>query len=319
MKKQFNLIPVVLLLGFFTFSQAKPLDLTLGARAFGLGGAFVAIANDATSAYANPAGLAQLETITLSETNWIRQKVSGLNTNYFCGIVPLTDIGVLAGSWLLHYASLEQGKGDTYETTNWFDHEFHLGAGRRLWEDLWIFQETSIGFSLNRYAITTNKDPNGAGVGFDLGFLTAFPYGIRLGIMARSLAADMMGDKVDPEYRIGLGYLWDVNDSHKLNFAFDSHVKKHVEYLQDVDPVSTNLRFATGLEYTFIWDDWSFDVRTGGNRLMRGAEVPVNAGGGFGITYKAYTLHYAVQLDAGTDREGVGPSHVITYEMRLGE
>jgi len=39
---------------------AKPLDLQMGSRGFGMGGAFVAISDDATATYWNPAGLTQL-------------------------------------------------------------------------------------------------------------------------------------------------------------------------------------------------------------------------------------------------------------------
>ncbi|MCJ7755499.1 MAG: hypothetical protein MUP13_13120, partial [Thermoanaerobaculales bacterium] len=45
----------------FEFSFSNP-----GARSLGLGGAFAALADDATAAFANPAGLVQLVSIEVS-------------------------------------------------------------------------------------------------------------------------------------------------------------------------------------------------------------------------------------------------------------
>ena len=41
------------------------LDLDLGARPLGMGGAFVAVANDGNAGYWNPAGLSQLQNISI--------------------------------------------------------------------------------------------------------------------------------------------------------------------------------------------------------------------------------------------------------------
>src|SRR5574341_1467367 len=59
--------PVVMLLTQTSFAQlgsqisAVPLPVGSGARALGMGGAFIAVADDATAASWNPGGLTQLE------------------------------------------------------------------------------------------------------------------------------------------------------------------------------------------------------------------------------------------------------------------
>lgn len=56
-------------------TAAPFLSIEVGARAIGMGGAFVALANDATALYWNPAGIARLSSVgvTLSHTNWLAE------------------------------------------------------------------------------------------------------------------------------------------------------------------------------------------------------------------------------------------------------
>ncbi|MEE9168085.1 MAG: PorV/PorQ family protein [Candidatus Neomarinimicrobiota bacterium] len=77
-------------------TAAPFLEIEVGSRALGMGGAFVAIANDATAIYWNPAGIARLSKseATLIHTNWL------VGTNFdFAGIVlPMGRMGSIAVS-----------------------------------------------------------------------------------------------------------------------------------------------------------------------------------------------------------------------------
>ena len=77
-------------------TAAPFLEIEVGPRALGMGGAFVAVANDATAIYWNPAGLARLPKIeaTLIHTNWL------VGTSFdFAGIViPMGHMGSIAVS-----------------------------------------------------------------------------------------------------------------------------------------------------------------------------------------------------------------------------
>lgn len=82
--KRFNLYCACVLIPFFMVgtSQAAKyagefLSLGVGARPLGMGGAFVAVADDASATYWNPAGLAQLR----------QQEISVMHAERFAGIV----------------------------------------------------------------------------------------------------------------------------------------------------------------------------------------------------------------------------------------
>ena len=298
---------------------AKPVDLEMGARGFGMGGAFAALADDASATYWNPAGLARLGSLTLSETNWMLQDVSGVNVNYFAGAIPISHVGTVAGAWLMQYANLEQGEPGTalHSQSDWYEHHFSLAAGRELWDKLWIFEHTSLGFSLDRYVLNSGE-LNGAGTGFDVGFQTAFPYGLRLGLVARSLGADMMGEKVEPEYRLGLGYVWERTDRHRLAVDFDVATKDGVEYENASDGVTTNYKGFLGAEYRFHMEDWTCAVRGGANSSILNSRDALSWSTGVGIGFRGFLVDYAFQSPTDDDLS-LGQSHRVTVEVKLGQ
>jgi hypothetical protein len=84
-------------------TAATFLEISVGAPAVGMGGAFVSIANDATALYWNPAGVATLlqASVVAVHTNWIA------NTKFdYAGIaLPVTGFGTIG----LSIASLSMG------------------------------------------------------------------------------------------------------------------------------------------------------------------------------------------------------------------
>ncbi len=95
----------LLLLAFLCFPAAGSekyagefLSLGVGARALGMGGAFVAIADDATAAYWNPAGLGGLDR---TELTFMHAGVFGLDSyDFFNCVQPLGGFGALGLSWI---------------------------------------------------------------------------------------------------------------------------------------------------------------------------------------------------------------------------
>ncbi len=74
-------------------TSAKFLSVPVGARALGMGGAFVAVANDASAMFWNPAGLSsiyQYEAI-FSHSQWL----ADIDFNYGGIVVPAGDVGTI--------------------------------------------------------------------------------------------------------------------------------------------------------------------------------------------------------------------------------
>src|SRR5512140_456395 len=119
-------ILVLLLLPAVLLGQAKVgtagaqfLELGVGARANGMGDAFVAVSNDATAMYYNPAGLTQLYDREVLFTHL--EYAAGITYEYAGLAYPLTRFGGVlgVGFYMLHGGSFD-------ETT----YEYPLGTGR---------------------------------------------------------------------------------------------------------------------------------------------------------------------------------------------
>jgi hypothetical protein len=288
--------------------NASPVDMMIGTRAYGFGGAYVAIAKDPTAAYWNPACLSQVKTLQLENSNWIFQDVDGINVNFLAFTVPIKYVGTIGGSWLLNHASLEYGESDvggnvTIKSHSSNEHRFSLSAGRALWDKLLIFEQTSLGFSLNRHTYTTDGDRNGAGLGFDVGFYTGLPLGFSLGFCAHALGTDIMGEKIDPEIRFGVGWSRLFNDMHRVTAALDGDVKKNRDYKDEdvLEAAENNMKFFGGLEYGIVLNDWEIAIRGGGNGSLYSTLGSVGFAAGLGLKFMGYAVQYAFRGESDRD------------------
>jgi len=88
------------------------LSIPIGARAQGMGGAYTAMANDVTSVFWNPAGLANTERshFFIARTNWI----ADINVNAIAASYNAKQWGVFA----LSFASALINKSTFFQATN---------------------------------------------------------------------------------------------------------------------------------------------------------------------------------------------------------
>jgi hypothetical protein len=301
---------------------AKPIDLMLGARPQGMGGAFTGIADDANAPYWNPAGMALINTMEFGVSNQINQSLSAVNINLCSGVVPVKNIGTVGFYWQMLNSSLEEGTlGDPlapYRKDFWHEQIFAVSLAKKIWQDLWIFKSGSLGANLDIYNYAT-KDFGSTGFGLDAGLLTELPYNIRLGLMGRSLVSRLEGESYPAEFRVGAGYNLKINEVSGLAVASDVLFKKDVEYssADTLNPVATNLKFFEGLEYSRRFAGFTTAIRGGCNfvAIQGRADFPLNINVGLGLGYKNYQLDYAFMFQ--TSDNTIGPAHHLGVSFKL--
>ncbi len=183
-------------------TAATFLSISVGARALGMGGAFVSVANDASAMFWNVAGLAQLQRpqVIFNHSEWL----ANINFDYVGFVSPLGSAGVIGLSFTsLNMADMEQttelnpeGTGVRFSVNSY---AFALSGARKLTENFMI------GFT-GRYAREDIFNSHATGWAMDVGTLFITPFnGIRLGMSISNFGTKMQirGDdlliQVDPD------------------------------------------------------------------------------------------------------------------------
>lgn len=159
-------------------TAAKFLTIPVGARAIGMGGAFVAVADDPSAMFWNPSGIAQINTseALFAHSSWI----ADIKFNYGAAVIPIEGFGSVG----IHFTSMTMDDMEkTTETqpdgTGQF---FSVGSiavgvsyGRALTD--WF----SIGGSL-KYVNEHISSSSATGLAIDVGTLFTTPFeGVKFG------------------------------------------------------------------------------------------------------------------------------------------
>lgn len=167
---------------------AEFLTIGVGARALGMGGAFVAIANDATAAYWNPAGLASLKQreITIMHAS----RFSGMvHSNFLNFVYPDKNGSAFGISWL------RDGIDDIPKSTQLDDYQRPIIDGYMKNVDQALFLAYSrratnkllLGGTIKAIRQTVG-DYSSLGFGLDIGALYCLNHGLSLGFNWQDLA-----------------------------------------------------------------------------------------------------------------------------------
>jgi hypothetical protein len=169
-------------------TAAPFLEIGVGSRAIGMGGAFVATANDASAMYWNPAGLGKLNSTELIfvHTNWL----ADITFDYAGVILPIQKVGTLGASiTMLNMGEMEVRTVDMQNGTG----EFFNASDMAL--------TVSYGFSLtDRFALGLNAKyllqriwkESAQGFAIDIGtiYQTGIA-GLRIGAALTNFGTDM--------------------------------------------------------------------------------------------------------------------------------
>lgn len=197
------------------------LSAGVGSRALSMGGAFVAVANDVTAGYWNPAGLVDSRGLQIQFMH-AKQFMSSIQYDYLAISRPVTDQSTLALSlirWGINdikdtrtaLVGQNISEGIDYSKITSFnisDYVFYVSYSHRYTEKL------SLGANI-KIIYRDFYTENALGIGFDAGLKYSVLPKLKLGLMLRDITTTMMAwstnekEFVVPSLRPGVSYRHD--------------------------------------------------------------------------------------------------------------
>ncbi len=239
------------------------LKVDVGARAAGMGGAFVAVTNDANSLFWNPAGITQAKkgSFSISQTSWI----ADINQIGLAAVLPVSGIGHFGVSVVtVNYGDIPRTIISDSEAGYIQDGTYTpggvalgLGYAKQFTDKLSIggqikYASESLGSSTIRKPNTTETqtvDNELSALAFDIGTLYYTGYkDLRLSMSIRNFSQDIEYEtesfQMPLTFSIGLAMdvlsVLDVSEMHKLTLAVDA-----------IHPRDYSERLHFGAEYMF--------------------------------------------------------------------
>lgn len=273
---------------------ANFLKIGVGARAVGMGGAFVAIANDATSSYWNPAGLSQLEQqeITFTHNEWLQD----VRYEYLGYGLPLGDKTGLGLSIIyLHMGTIAgyDREGNSTSSFTAYDAAMLLGLSRQLNQNL------SLGIGV-KWINQKLESENSESFAFDMGCLWKMNnFSIGLAVNNLGTPVKFIQQEFALPSKVGLGLAYRTLDN-KLVFAADFDF-----------PNDTKLIFKQGVEYNY---QNSLFLRSGCQyRSEQSIDQKTEFSFGGGFRMFNCDLDYTYSPDY-----GIGSAHRISVSYKFG-
>lgn len=285
---------------FISSANAAFNDIGVGARPLGLGGAFVALADDSNAANYNSAGLAYIEEIHIGAT--YAQRFSGLvNYSTISGIIPIGGIGTLGAN-----IGILSEESDIYQ-----EQTIRFTYGRTLFKQL--------GFGLNIKYLSTNFDSenqfvasnpyfvetSSSAVSLDIGLLAKPMDSINIGVSVENVMpadvsiSDEHTETVPMNFRAGIAYRLESIAEMSAQGAAISNILKETLITVDVISRDGDLYSRIGVE---MWVNPTIGVRGGyGMKVGGNSANTLNLGGSAKIPIggTALQLDYGFQLLTG--------------------
>jgi len=211
-------------------------------RAAGMGNTGVAVADNASANFWNPAGLAfQRGTeVSLTHSNWLPAFDAGLFYEYLTAKHSVDGIGTFGAQVTFLNLGEHEGRdfqGDPTGTFRSYDLAIGLSYARELTSNLAVGVSTRFIYSdLAPQGISDGVDGTGSSVSFDVAALyranefslggvgTTFSAGFNLANMGPEISysdAEDSGDPLPTNLRFGYSFTFDFDDYNRLTFAND--------------------------------------------------------------------------------------------------
>ena len=249
----------------------QSLKIGVGARAAAMGDAYVAIADDATAVYWNPAGLARLSgsAVTLNHTAWpadilFDQAAYVFGVKWFPGMLGVNVRALTMSRDVVRTAYLPEGTGETFDAGEW---AYGLSYAKSLTDKF------SAGFSLN-YVQTGLDDVKASAVTLDFGTLYDIGVmGARIGMAIQNIGSEMtfIEDKVKMPvfFRVGGSVdLYTRGESRVITVAEFTHPPDNSEKLNWGAEYAYN-------DYVFLRGGYKFNYDTEGLTAGLGVKFPL--------------------------------------------
>lgn len=296
------------------------LNTGAGARALGMGGAFVAVADDGTTTYWSPAGLPSLKSKELSFM-YCQQFKSLVNTNFISYVHPDTKWGSFGISWLrlgvedipkTGYIDANQNNMQDFDDKNdngikdpgelYIEHPIQIGSFDDVEDGLFF----TYGLNLNetfsagvniKYIKQSLASNSSSGIGFDIGGLYELFDGFRLGFNIQDLTKTKLK--------------WDSASKHEdiipLSVKFGVAYSKPIEALKSLLTLSWSLdtKYGTEMHYGVEW--WLINLLA----LRAGMNVD-ELSAGVGLKLAKFQVDYAF-----IGHDDLGNTHRISTSVKF--
>ena len=182
-------------------------DIGVGARPLGLGGAFVALADDSNAANYNAAGLGYIDAIHVGVTR--EQRFNGLITyTALSGVAPVGMLGSIGAhiGILAEDSEIYQEQTLVFSYSKAFLKQFSIGVNLKRFST--AFDETNEFVAGNDYFTQISADA----ISVDMGIIAKPVAGLSLGVAAENLVpadmsiSDAFTDSVPRNIRAGVAY-----------------------------------------------------------------------------------------------------------------
>ena len=275
-------------------------DIGVGARPLGLGGAFVAMADDGNASNYNAAGLGYIDEIQLSTT--YAQRFQGLiRYNYIGGVFPLATAGAVGVSVGILSEDAEIYQEQTFKVSYGKAFSRILALGINFKSLGTRFDEDNESVSANPYFA---EKTSASALSFDVGILAKPVSGLSLGLSAENLlpadvsVSEASEDKVPVNIRTGLAYSLDAIAETIANESLREALKSSVGLLE-ITFRNGNRQIHAGAE---VWFNQSIGVRSGyAVKSGVNSATAIVVGGSAKIPVSAFNLQldYAFQILTG--------------------